>query len=373
MVHVSDMVAATKQQGSIMNVGRECPLSPAGGDGEVARQRRSRVADSDPSDNSQRAAVLSTGTARTKNSLRLALSNAASSFATIFLAFQFFTNFLAVRVLASDDTSTTEAGTAAVSLPEARYSLNGIAAYVWRLTMMFVFCTAILLGLLWYFQEKLLFLPGVPRGARTPENNPPGLRRPDEHGVPYVDVKFPTQDGFILHGWFIRSSESSPTLIFFHGNAGNLGFRIPNFYHLHLHLRINIFAVSYRGFGHSHGVPSEEGVYKDASAAVDYLLSRADVNPKKLFVFGRSIGGAVAIELARRRPEQLRGVIVENTFTNLMDMVRVVFPLLRPLLPLIAQVQRLYMDNLTKVKMIKTPILFISGEKASATFTLRLL
>eukprot|EP00920_Eleutheroschizon_duboscqi_P001937 GHVT01005024.1.p1 GENE.GHVT01005024.1~~GHVT01005024.1.p1 ORF type:complete len:202 (-),score=21.10 GHVT01005024.1:1440-2045(-) len=160
MVHVSDMVAATKQQGSIMNVGRECPLSPAGGDGEVARQRRSRVADSDPSDNSQRAAVLSTGTARTKNSLRLALSNAASSFATIFLAFQFFTNFLAVRVLASDDTSTTEAGTAAVSLPEARYSLNGIAAYVWRLTMMFVFCTAILLGLLWYFQEKLLFLPG---------------------------------------------------------------------------------------------------------------------------------------------------------------------------------------------------------------------
>eukprot|EP00922_Rhytidocystis_sp_ex-Travisia-forbesii_P005662 GHVS01008231.1.p1 GENE.GHVS01008231.1~~GHVS01008231.1.p1 ORF type:complete len:336 (+),score=39.13 GHVS01008231.1:83-1090(+) len=220
-----------------------------------------------------------------------------------------------------------------------------------------------IIALLWYFQERLLFHPRAPPGYATPDKNPTGMKHPGEQDMEYDDVSIPTDDGVVLHAWFIKQagSKTAPTLMFFQGNAGNMGFRIPNLHYLYNIVNVNILAVSYRGYGWSTGSPSESGVYKDAEAALFHLYSRSDIDQNKIFVFGRSIGGAVAIDLASKRFPMLRGVIVENTFTNLKDMAELVFPIFRPLRPLIRYVQRLDMDNRLKVQSIQIPFLFISG------------
>ncbi|KAL8432168.1 hypothetical protein ACSSS7_004780 [Eimeria intestinalis] len=126
---------------------------------------------------------------------------------------------------------------------------------------------------------------------------------------------------------------------------------------------VNILIIAYRGYGYSEGSPTEEGVYTDAEAALDFILENPKVNNKEIFAFGRSIGGAVAIECARRRGQELKGIVVENTFTSLLDMLYVVFPFLSPLRLLIRLVQRMYMQNDEKVRSLTLPFLFISGRQ----------
>merc|ERR1712083_182922 len=112
-----------------------------------------------------------------------------------------------------------------------------------------------------------------------------------------------------------------------------MGFRLPNLVMLHQKLNVNLFILSYRGYGESEGVPSEDGLKIDAVAALDYVLTQraSDVEPDRVFLFGRSLGGAVAIYAASEREREggrIGGVIVENTFTAISDMVGKVFPFL---------------------------------------------
>merc|ERR1719433_1596931 len=125
-----------------------------------------------------------------------------------------------------------------------------------------------------------------------------------DQGLEFEQVWLSTPDGEKLHTWFIPNvynalhSSQCPTLLYFHANAGNMGFRLPFIKRLMEQAHCNVYIISYRGYGSSTGSPSEEGIMLDAQAALDHLRGRDDIDKEKIVLFGRSLGGAVAVHLA---------------------------------------------------------------------------
>src|SRR4030095_487396 len=118
---------------------------------------------------------------------------------------------------------------------------------------------------------------------------------PSQVGLAYRDVRFTADDGFNLHGWLIPGRVSA-TLLYSHGNAGNIGDRVSIARLLRDQLGVGVFMYDYRGYGRSDGAPSEAGLVGDARAAREALL-REGVAPDHLVYFGRSLGAAVTVEL----------------------------------------------------------------------------
>ena len=177
---------------------------------------------------------------------------------------------------------------------------------------------------------------------------------PSDYGMPFEEVYFPTADGLTLHGWFVPG-ERELTWLWFHGNAGNISYRLDNIRLLHHRLGLNIFIFGYRGYGLSQGKPTEEGTYIDAEAALAYLHSRRDVSPDKILFFGRSLGSAIAVDLATKH--QCLGLILESPPTSLMRMMSQLFPSLPPdMLPI-------KYDSLSKIKRINVPLLVLHGDR----------
>jgi fermentation-respiration switch protein FrsA (DUF1100 family) len=158
-----------------------------------------------------------------------------------------------------------------------------------------------------------------------PEKYPNGLWDTSNMPLPVQDVWFEAEDGVKLHGWYIPSDEAVASLLFFHGNAGNITNRLENIFLLH-HLKLNVFIFDYRGFGRSEGDPNEEGIQLDSQAAYDTLLTQPGVSVPSLFIFGRSLGGAFASYTATKNPAA--GLILESTFTNADEMADKMFPIL---------------------------------------------
>ena len=179
---------------------------------------------------------------------------------------------------------------------------------------------------------------------------------PKEIGLPFEDLFFSTSDGIRLNGWFVPYPNAPITLLWAHGNAGNISHRVENIKLLHEKIKINIFIFDYRGYGRSQGSASEEGTYRDAGAALQYLRSRDDVDPKRIIFFGRSLGAAVAAELAAH--ENCLALVLETPFTSIRDMARVAFPFL-PLGPFL----RTRYDVIAKVKKIQVPLLVLHGDQ----------
>ncbi len=130
-----------------------------------------------------------------------------------------------------------------------------------------------------------------------------------------------TADGLRLHAWYAGGAPSLPTLLWSHGNGGNIAGRTDVLLALAAH-GLNVLAYDYRGYGKSHGRPTEHGAYLDAQAAYDDERRRG-TPPQHLVAFGESLGGAVSIELARRRA--CAAVVVVSTFTTLRDVARAHF------------------------------------------------
>jgi uncharacterized protein len=181
-------------------------------------------------------------------------------------------------------------------------------------------------------------------------------RTPRQAGLDFEDVFFVTRDNVRLNGWFIPHRQARSTMVWFHGNAGNIGHRVENIKLLHDKVQINIFIFDYRGYGRSEGRVSEEGTYLDAEAALDFVRSQLGVEPRKIILFGRSLGAAVAAEMANRFDSQ--GLILEAPFVSIQEMARVVFPFL-PIGPLL---QTQY-DVREKIQKIKTPLLVLHGDR----------
>jgi hypothetical protein len=160
------------------------------------------------------------------------------------------------------------------------------------------------------------------------------VESPSSFGLPYKTVSIRSLDGTQLHGQFILQPShriaTAPTFVLFHGNAGNIGHRLMNVQSLCFWLEVNVLLVEYRGYGKSHGYPSEHGFFLDARATLDYLFSVPDICQQKLIVFGRSLGGAVALRLCSEQyyASRLAAVIVENTFTSIPDMARSMFDII---------------------------------------------
>ena len=173
---------------------------------------------------------------------------------------------------------------------------------------------------------------------------------PDDIGIGYEDIYFKTEDGVKLNGWFVKASEDAPVMIFFHGNAGNISGRLGRIDVFH-RMGISVFIIDYRGFGLSEGVPTEQGMYLDAQAAFDYLNTREDVDQSKVFVYGVSLGGAAAVDLASKR--EVNGLIIDSSFSSGADMAKIIFPGVPSFLI------RTKMDNLNKIRNIKAPKLII--------------
>jgi len=200
---------------------------------------------------------------------------------------------------------------------------------------------------LWAHQRALIFFPS--RDLR---------HSPADAGLHFEEVWVPVHGSppASLHGWWLPSGDTErPALLYLHGNDLNIGGNVERVARLN-RLGFSVLAVDYRGYGRSGGAfPSEEQLYEDAEAAWRHLVRDRRVDPADAFIYGHSLGGVVAIELAVRHPEAA-GLIVEGTFTSMPDMARIGYWMF-PVDWLLDQ----RFDALAKVPRLKVPVLFIHG------------
>ena len=148
---------------------------------------------------------------------------------------------------------------------------------------------------------------------------------PAELGLDFESVAFTTADGLKLTGWYIPAPDSNFTVLFCHGNGGNIMHRLDSI-DIFYNLRLNCFIFDYRGYGQSEGRPTEQGTYLDADAAYKWLTEQKKVKPDNIIIFGRSLGGCIAANLARTA--HAKALVVESTFTSYVDMGRKFYPYL---------------------------------------------
>jgi uncharacterized protein len=206
--------------------------------------------------------------------------------------------------------------------------------------------------LLFFLQNRFIFQP-----TATIQ------KTPDAFNIPYEEVWLPVKARSTkiekIHGWWLPTAnqESLGTLLYLHGRGFNIGANINQSYRFR-QLGFSVLLVDYRGYGRSQGsFPSENRVYEDAETAYNYLVKQRALSPSEIFLYGHSIGGAVAVELAIDHPEAA-GLIVQSSFTSMMDMVeRYSWMRLFPVRLLLAQ----KFDSITKVKVLRIPVLFAHG------------
>ncbi len=208
--------------------------------------------------------------------------------------------------------------------------------------VLFSFLTFLILYLK-YYEKKGIYFP-VRKIHLTPK----------EIGLEFEDVFFSSSDGIKLNGWYIPAREARATVLFCHGNAGNINHRIDVIY-LFFKLGLNVFIFDYRGYGRSQGRPSEEGLYRDARSAYKYLIDKRNLKEEAIVVYGKSIGANVAVELCSKvRPAAL---ISESAFTSALEMGKKLFPFL----PVKWFISIKY-DALSKIKYITVPKLIIHSK-----------
>jgi fermentation-respiration switch protein FrsA (DUF1100 family) len=205
---------------------------------------------------------------------------------------------------------------------------------------------AIVCGTIWlavvFFEKSMIFFP-----TRYPD----GFWDVEEisavSGASVEDHFFSTDDHLRLHGWWCRPDRRGGTadivLLWFHGNAGNLSHRVDLLLRLAA-LPAQVFLIDYRGYGRSEGRPDEHGLYRDGAAAWRYLVEDRAVTPDRIVIFGKSLGGAVAVDLAATVVPA--GLILESTFTSVPDMAAHHFPIVPRALV------RTRMDSLSKIRAV---------------------
>ncbi|WP_051037955.1 alpha/beta hydrolase [Thalassoporum mexicanum] len=224
---------------------------------------------------------------------------------------------------------------------------------------------------LWLRQRQMIILPGKILAAE-PGLTEPGSK-PSDLGMDYEEVwlpieidrhhnpislKNPNQDGR-LHGWWIPndSGNSERVLLYLHGNSGKINNNLDKASRFH-QLGFAILIFDYRGFGRSEGdFPSEQSLYADTQVALDFLLHTKQIPPNNIYLYGHSLGGAIAIEQATKTPE-LAGLIIEASFTSMLAMATAnpryqIFP--------IDLLLNQRFDSIAKLPTLKMPILYIHG------------
>jgi len=176
---------------------------------------------------------------------------------------------------------------------------------------------AVLVAFVYFRQSSLIYYPNMP-GREI-------VATPQQKGLKYQDVQFVTEDNIKLHGWFIPYRAAKGTVLFFHGNAGNISHRLESIDFFH-RLELNVFIIDYRGYGQSEGKVSEPGTYRDAKAAWDYLTQTRGSSAQRIIIFGRSLGASIATWLASKHTPA--ALIIESGFSSVPSMAKRIYPFL---------------------------------------------
>lgn len=223
----------------------------------------------------------------------------------------------------------------------------------WKRTLIYVTIPIIVLyfGIVgWYYvkEDSFLYFPRQ------------GLRSTEEFDMNIETVEFHTSDDVKLVGWIVPSQTLDTSqfwLLYFHGNGGNISSRgYVAHYQALRNLGLNVFAIDYRGYGLSEGSPSEQGLYLDGRAAFDYLVKQRHISPRRIIIFGYSLGAAVAIHLASE--VDAAGLIVEGAFTSAVDVGRERYPFLP-----INWMMKSRFDSESRMHAVAEPSLFLHAVK----------
>ena len=174
---------------------------------------------------------------------------------------------------------------------------------------------------------------------------------PDDVGLPFEEVRLDTEDGERLHAWWLPAEEERAVVLFCHGNAGNISGRLGTLRAFH-RLGLSTFIFDYRGYGRSTGSPSEAGLYLDAETAWTYLTRNRGIEPDRIVVFGRSLGGGVATWLAARYEPRM--LVLEATFTSIPDVAAELYPFVPARLFVRAR-----FDNSARLHELDVPLLIL--------------
>lgn len=195
------------------------------------------------------------------------------------------------------------------------------------------------------FEKQLIYYP-----SREIEISPREL------GLRFEEIYLSGDDGVRIHSWFLPKAGAGHTVLYCHGNAGNISHRLDRVLQMQARLPVNVFLFDYRGYGRSEGSPDEEGTYRDGRAALRHLLDERKLGAGELLLFGESLGCAIALQLACEQPA--RALLLEAPFTSIPDMARTLFPFLPA-----ALLARTRYDNLAKIPRLATPLVVFHGER----------
>jgi uncharacterized protein len=189
--------------------------------------------------------------------------------------------------------------------------MNLIRSFI-TIGIILILSYAVLLLIVYLKQDSMLYFPE--RELWT---------TPKSAGLTYEDVTLKTIDGVKLSAWYIPADNEQGVLLFCHGNAGNISHRLDSLKIFHS-LNLSVLIFDYRGYGKSEGKPTEQGTYLDAEAAWEYLIQDKKKSPDHIILFGRSLGAAVASEIAKRKNPG--ALIVESAFTSAPDLGQSLYP-----------------------------------------------
>lgn len=225
---------------------------------------------------------------------------------------------------------------------------TGVLPSLLRILLGVMAVYAALVALAWYYQDRMA-LPGTRGPLAAPVRS--GIRDGE-----VVEVR--SADGVRLRGWYLPPSPApdtghpAPGLLWFYGNMESVTGLAP----IIRWLRppgVALLILDYRGYGESTGTPSEAGLYADAEAAWSFLAARPEVDPRRIAVYGRSVGSVPALYLATA--EQVRALVLDSPLSNARDMARVHYPLIPRF------ILRLSMDNLDRAARLTAPLLVFHG------------
>ena len=198
-------------------------------------------------------------------------------------------------------------------------------------------------SMLGFIVDRLIFHP-----------EPGADLRPEQVGVTGEDAFIATGDGVLIHSFFLPHAGATRAILFLHGNAGNASHRLPNAAEL-MKLGNHVLLLDYRGYGLSQGRPDEAGLYLDARAGLAHLTDAIGIPEDRIVVFGRSLGGAVAVDLVQDR--KVAGLILESTFPSIAALAG------RMLLGPFARALSDRFDAETKIARLRAPLLFFHGDR----------
>jgi fermentation-respiration switch protein FrsA (DUF1100 family) len=200
---------------------------------------------------------------------------------------------------------------------------------------------ASVLILMYVFQRNLIYFP---------DRHIPDLKKFQAQDMEVVTLK--TQDNITLKSWYIPAQKNKPTILYLHGNAGHIGYRMPLVREF-IKSGLGLFLLEYRGYGGNKGSPTETGLYEDSETALNYLIKQG-ISPQKIAVFGESLGTGVATKLASEH--QFCALILQSPFTSLVSLSQHHYPwlILKPWDQF---------NSIARIKKINTPLLVLHGTK----------